>query len=95
MVGILRAQDCRGHSRGSLERRPVTDVLKRGERRPRQALADALGHVDARHRVEHPPDERQRDVGSLERADPPRLVALAVGHVADQQVEALIAVVAA
>ena len=68
MAGILRVQDCGGHSHGSLERRPVTDVLERAEWRLRQALADPLRHVYARHRVEHPPDERQRDVGSLERA---------------------------
>ena len=44
---------------------PVRDVLQREQRRVGQTLADALRHVRAGDRVEHPPHKRNRHAGAL------------------------------
>ena len=53
----------------------MAHVLEGREGRVGKALADALGDVGAGDRVEHAPDEGERDVGRLQRADPALLVA--------------------
>ena len=69
-------------------------VAERDQGRVGQPFAEPLGDVRARDRVEHSPDEGERDVGALQRADPAVLELAPLGHVADQLVEVQVAVVA-
>ena len=71
----------------------MRNVLQRRERRVRQSLADALGHVRAGDRVEHSPDEGQRHVGRFEYLRPALGVLAAVLDVADQEVRVPLSVV--
>src|SRR5205823_6181251 len=91
----VRGQQRRRYPLGRFERRPVGDIVERAHGSAGQALADPLGHVGARDRVEHPPHEGERHVGPLQRLDPAPAVVLAVAYVADQQVSDPVAAIAA
>src|SRR5215203_1353821 len=71
----------------------MRNVLQRRERRVRESLSDALGHVRTGNRVEHSPDEGQRYVGCLEYLRPALGVLAAVLDVADQEMRVLLSVV--